>query len=75
MSYIKKSKNEELTQEILRIFLKLASVKQGLIRIVDSKTISNILRCAQNSTNGMINFNESAFFLAFALSLLQRKIV
>ncbi|RHZ69743.1 hypothetical protein Glove_279g17 [Diversispora epigaea] len=45
------NKNEELTQEILKIFLKLVSVKQGLTHIVDSKTISHILQCIKNSTN------------------------
>ncbi|CAG8467771.1 12356_t:CDS:2 [Cetraspora pellucida] len=43
--------NEELTRDILGILLRLSSVNQGLIYIIDDKVISKILQCITSFTN------------------------
>ncbi|KAF0484230.1 Neurochondrin-domain-containing protein [Gigaspora margarita] len=43
--------NEELTRDILGIFLRLSSANQGSTYIIDDKVISKILQCITSFTN------------------------
>jgi hypothetical protein len=46
--------NEELTKDILKIFIRLSSANQAVDYLIDKNVISRIILCITATTNGII---------------------